>query len=290
RSDLRYEVQDLASTARHLALDGGTAPNLHVFQEELWSWIDREPHFGKNLVYAMGVEHLGLLRSKDYEALERLIHQSPQSLSPRCFRRSKQAIRIFTETRGEPLTEADRDRLMGEVYGNVRGAGDFDALEDVHYRIGILDRIGRSDVVGSLRSHVEAVLLETWAPDDRGWQACFLPCATSKVLDWYWPFPLDYLHGWPRSTDHALSLMARFGVPEGIDLRLLHSHLDAQSRFYGLSPTSGQYSCAAAMRSRLESLPEWEQFAKFQIVFNLLDFRLFIAGLLLSTFCIFITL
>ncbi|MCP5085159.1 MAG: hypothetical protein GY948_26045, partial [Alphaproteobacteria bacterium] len=46
RSDLRYEVQDLASTARHLALDGGTAPNLHVFQEELWSWIDREPHFG----------------------------------------------------------------------------------------------------------------------------------------------------------------------------------------------------------------------------------------------------
>ncbi len=290
RSDFKYEVQDLASTARHLALDGGTAPILHVFQEELWSWIDREPHFGKNLVFAMGVEHLGLLRPKDYEALERSIHQSPQSPLPRYFRRSKQAIRIFTEIRGEPLTEADRDRLMGEVYGNVRGAGDVGALEDVYYRIRILDRIGRSDAVGSLRSHVEAVLLETWAPDDRGWQACFLPGATSKVLDWYWPYPLDYLHGWPRSTDHALSLMARFGVPEGIDLRLLHSYLDAQSRFHGLSPVFGQYSRAAAMRSRLESLPEWSQYAGLHSAFNVLDFRLFIAGLLLSTFCVFVTL
>lgn len=287
-SDFRYEVQKLASTARHLALDGGVAPSLDVLQEELWSWIDREPLFGMNPVFVLGVEDLGLLRPKDYEALERSIRQYP---SPSSFDAGRQAIKIFTEIRGATLTDEDRDRLMDEVLDGSKGPGEPGALSDIYFRTRILDRIGRSEAIGDLSSQAEAVLLETWAPDVRLGSACFLFGATSKPDAWYGGQPFKNLTAtWLQSTDHALRLMVRFGVPDGVDLRLLHSYLDFQSRIKGYTSTSGQYSHAAAMRSRLESLPEWEQVAKFQIVFKLLDFRLFIAGLLLSTFCIFVTL
>ncbi len=293
---MQWEQIHLPGLAVNLLADGGELPELDTYKEALWTWIDAErakgPGEGVNPLSLVEPGLLGLLRDEDYEALSDDYKQENLLVKSTALGDIRHSVtQIEIRARSKPLTPQETEWLVQRILKGVEPVGAFDCLEDLYLRWQVLVRLGRPEAALELASNIELSLMATWAPRLDGKQACFALGASSLEPNELLEEPLRHLtFVWLPSTDMAMRLMMEFGVPEGVDLRLVHRYLAEEGMSHGFRRVRGSHARAAAMRSRLESSIGLEGIPEPSLLQLLLSYRVFLAGLALSCFCVFVTL
>ena len=170
---------------------------------------------------------MGLLDPADLAALaarEGLERRDLTSLNPTYYYRYEIAAHLASES----YSEAELEEATQEVLSKWPEAGDHSALDDVAYVLRGLEALGREDLIDELAG------------------------PTLALLEWYWVAPRSFGSPFHRAggfssdpekypsfdddTLRGLQLMARFGVPEGVDLRWVQDYLRRQARAFPLYP------------------------------------------------------
>ncbi|MDF1839260.1 MAG: hypothetical protein P1V35_15435 [Planctomycetota bacterium] len=292
-----FNAGSLGGPAWYLGTDGGQAPNLRELEKSLHEWIDLNPpsedgKAGVNYLSLLDVAYLGLLRDddlrlfrKDYS--QRMLLESDKPLrSPR-----HDVMQILLRQLEDPLTESEADWVSGRV---LRGAKEFpryNGAEDLYFRMMILESLGKYDEVEELRDKAHAQLTGTWTVQLDGTRGCFVAGLETLEPSELVPEPRRRLYsGWMPSSDYSFRLMIRFGVPEGVDLALFDKYLAEIAMKYRTSDMYANHAKAAAMRSLLHSIHEWEEVPPPTTLEKWSRYRLVLAVLVLSLFCVFVTM
>ncbi len=295
-ANLRSYANDIAGAAWYLGTDGGEAPDLEGVEKDVHAWIDmaKTTEKGPDLNYLglLGVEDLGLLREKDYAAFRDNYRQSKLLTDKRSILDPKHTmLQIVQRELEQPLTNSEKDIIVSRVLGWVKKESTYNGAEDLYYRSRILEKIGRHGDVAKLEKAVQIQLRDTWVTDLAGKHACFAPGLKSLEPSKLVPEPRKGLYsGWIPASDYSLRLMVRFGVPDHVDLTLFDAYLADCAKKHKRIDLRGGQARAAAMRAFVRSTHEWQLVPDPHILAVVFRYRLFLAGLILSLFCVFVTL
>ena len=279
------ELTRLLSIIPHLSSDGGPLPNPEAFEK---AFLERDSTFPQDY-YARTLAHHAphlltesdLSVAKDYDPSISFGREIEGRYNPmRAF------LGMLALERERPLTGPEAALQAERALQNLPNPASNLVLKDLHMRWSILDHLGDPSSIQELAPAVERSLLATWTGSHNKEQAGFSATDSSDAAG-------NRLErstvGYMDDTDFAISLMAEFGVPKGIELDKLHAYLVRFSSRRG-STLHIWTAHATALRSRLESLPTWKElhppsaFDRFNQPGKLLT------ALALALFGIFITL
>ncbi|MEC8510977.1 MAG: hypothetical protein VX015_02445 [Planctomycetota bacterium] len=170
---------------------------------------------------------MGLLGPADLAALaarEGLERGDLTSLNPTYYYRYEIAAHLAAES----YSEAELEAAAQEVLSKWPVAGDHGALDDVAYVLRGLEALGRDDLIDELARPALALLEWYWVAPRSFGSPFHRAGGFSSDPEKYPSFDDDTLRG--------LQLMARFGVPEGVDLRWVQDYLRRQARAFPLYP------------------------------------------------------
>lgn len=119
------------------------------------------------------------------------------------------------------LTAEERARLADRIDAGWPADDAFDPLSDALLRVRLFEHLGMRERVEARRADVHALLRSHWWPGS----------ATSpfQVRGGFTPDPRKIPTSMPGTTQDAVALMTRFGVPEGIDVRAVRDCLRVES-------------------------------------------------------------
>ncbi|MCA9000579.1 MAG: hypothetical protein KDB61_01555 [Planctomycetes bacterium] len=286
-------LNQTCSVVLHLQAIGGSQPDLSGFQHGFRTWLDGEwqTEGDVNPLYLTEAEGLGLLNDGDYLRLrdeyrmERLVKDSRPLRSP-----EHDVLQVVIRDRERGLSGGERNHIANRVVAGVQPVGNHGCLEDLYWRWQILERIGKPEHVDRLAAAVRENLLATWAVQTNGELACFAPGSASLLPSERIARPLKHLtFVWLDSTDFAVRLMARFGVPEQVDLVQLSAYLEKMGQHYGFKDPSAYEAQAGALHERVTGFPGWRSVAPDPIWTTLLNLRMLLYGSALILFCVFVT-
>ncbi len=311
----RSDWDDIAGIVRHLRLDPGPDPELGeakiTFAAE-FERLDLENGWDPvNQFFVHELESLGFLSPAHYESylgsgqdlFERTMLE--RAATKQLVYHHAFGVSVALATKG--ITDGDARVLADGFVETVLEDPSMLSFDDLEVACVVVDRLGHGEMIERLRSTVHRRLLEFWSgkPGDR--HACFVEyVAKLKRIDRDKSL-LEELSpiSERRATEHAIALMARFGVPEGIDLLALHAFLLEGARYRVSAGASGRHLLYAAARSHLESWPAYEaaRTAEEQrllqieeekgligrVFEGLSSYSLFLGALLFSLLCIIVT-
>lgn len=296
-NSMGFQARNLASIAWYLGTDGGRTPDLQVLNDGIHDWIDRNPpskdgKAGVNYLSLIDATYLGLLRDEDFrlfrsEYKQRVMFEKDGPMrSP-----EHEYMQIKLRQLENPLSESECDLIAGRVLRGAQEYPQYAGASDLVVRMMILEDLGRFEDVEQLREKAHAQLLATWAVQLDGSSGCFVTGAENLEPSERVPEPLKRLYsGWLSSCDYSFRLMIRFGVPEGVDLHLFDTYLAGVSNRHRIGELRDDHAQAAAMRSLLHSIHEWEPLPPPTRIQELKRYRLFCSVLLLVLFCVFVTM
>ncbi|MEL6428576.1 MAG: hypothetical protein AAFR54_05310 [Planctomycetota bacterium] len=133
-------------------------------------------------------------------------------------------FRLLTLLEAETLTGTQRAALVDTYASKWPEPGIHDPLTRARFVVRALDALGESERADARRTAVHDLLVEHWMPASR-----------AKVLGQAGGFtsnPVKFRTSFEDTTLAAVELMARFGVPEGIELRQVRSFLRGNARAF----------------------------------------------------------
>lgn len=287
-----FDADEIEGAVIHLRAAGVALSDLDAVAESFRAYLDAEFAAGREVspYDAAAIERLGFFRESDYEAFrddtfakftihgDMGLHFLQQA-----------AFRIAIHDRLESLTEQQRSSLAQRAVEQLDDLHAHDVLKNVVTVIQILERVGHEDRVETVRDFARDALLATWAAAPGDWAGCFAPGYASIDRDEDGvPDEPSHTFVWLPANDMAMRLLARFGVPDGIDLEALDRYLTEQSRHYGRTP-DGRHVLAAAIRSHLHATPEWQALPSPSAWQKLVDMRLLFGAGLMVLFCVVVT-
>lgn len=146
------------------------------------------------------------------------------------------------------LTPEERERVTHTVLACWPEEGAHGALERALACVRMLDALGRGDLVARQQGRTLALLRDCWISGEGARLFAKVGGFTSN--------PDKFVTSFDDQTLYGVELMARFGVPAGIDLWLLRSHLRRESHgqplFLELSPELQAVPRASLLRLREE--------------------------------------
>lgn len=174
------------------------------------------------------------------------------------------------------LVPEERAHLVARVEASWPGPEAHAPLAMALFCVRVLDRLGAGEAVEARRDDVHALLRAQWIDGTRR--------APFQQVGGFTTDARNFRTSFEEATLDAVELMARLGVPEGLDLRLVRGYLRASSRAFPLVFEMYPYLHldARAGLLRLErgiGLPERSLLAR------LLGERLLIAALLIVALC-----
>lgn len=239
------------------------------------------------------LEAVGFFRAEDYRMFEhaywvRYEVDGERPLTYAAF----DAFRLIVHGHLQGYSDDERARLAARVVAGVEEPTEYRALADLVLRTRMLEYLGYPDRCDELRDAVAAALRATWTGWPGAYEACFAPGYDSVERDGRGvPEPDRLTFVWLDSTDFGVRLLARYGVPDGIDLRALDRYLRRQSLYYGLWQGADERAAlAAAMREHLRVLPGWSAELEVGLLDRARELQLVLGGLLLSVLCVAVTL
>lgn len=173
------------------------------------------------------------------------------------------------------MTREQREALAARIEVTWPATGTHDPLTSALLIVRVLDHLGLPERVTARRGEVHALLREHWFPER----------TTNRYgsVGGFTPNPERFATSSQRSTHAAVVLMARFGAPDAIDLRLVRDYLRAESaELLFVRPSAHRIDRAALLRlERQIGVPSrpWLE--------RLLDERMFIACALLVILCLY---
>lgn len=255
------DSSELARVLRALARDGGRVPDVSIAKEALIASILRwhATGAGEELLIDR-LESYGYFRGRDYEEIG--ILELAWALEERRGRPSEffmyTAIKAL---RSRELSPDARLLLADELAGAQLVPGFSSASSFIVSRLRVLEQLGHPEKGESYRRAARAWLVSQ-VPD--------------QLTD----------------TSDAVHLMARFGVPDGIDLVEIHDTLEVQARIslFGTPKVDGVL--AYVTLASIERLPEWEAIAESRsgLLYLLWSHRVALTALLIATASVLITL
>jgi len=174
-------------------------------------------------------------------------------------------------------TPEQRANAVHNVESNWPEAGSLNAVQRAWMVVRMLDALGETARVDALRPRVHELLRRHWIPPGGaslyGKEGGF----TSE--------PTQFRTSFADSTFDAVELMVRLGVPEGIELTVLHKHLVQGSRADATFRDRADYlkaheRAAPVLLQGCIGIPERTQLERF------LDARLLMATLLIVALCL----
>jgi len=187
-------------------------------------------------------------------------------------RDSELLVHVLLRTR--ELTPSEHEHLLSRVEESWPSPGDFDALEEAARCTRLFDLLGQHDRAVPKREAVRELLMHHWVPHARRFHGAG-----------GFGRGVDASHSSEDATWSAVELMARYGAPEHIDLRLVRGYLRAECRPASLLldpplELGGLARCALLRLVREIGIPprSWIE--------HLVAERLFIATLLLVALCL----
>jgi len=144
------------------------------------------------------------------------------------------------------ITHEQRETLASRIEAAWPELGSHDPLANVLLIVRLLDHLGLADRVDARRAEVHALLAQHWTGN--------LPTDLFQRAGGFTANPAKWKTSHNGSTHAAVVLMARFGVPEGIDLRLLRAFLRVESAapWLGIPENAYLKGVARATLLRLE--------------------------------------
>lgn len=290
------QVDELAMLVANLEAAGVEVPDLASLRAGARARLDSELAIGTfNGFYVPAMSALGLLADADYARLRdeprfaRLIAPTANFVN---FHAALGPVAV--ETHFQPLSADARERLVERVLAQLDPNGKYANNEELRTIVWLFERVGADERSSELQPVVETVLRATWSPTLDGRQAAFAPYRGSIERD-------DDGHSteprltfvWGHSTATAVWLMARFGVPDFVDLGALDAYLHEQSFYWkslGVSPYVGE---AVATRALLHELPGWHANARERAPTwfdQLIGVRVLAGALLLVGFAVLLTI
>lgn len=158
------------------------------------------------------------------------------------------------------LTREQRETIADEILKEWPRIGEHGALVDARGCVRALEVLGREDLINELRDDASALLEAHWI-SGKGFRLF-------SNVGGFTPNPEKFRTSFEDDTLAGVELMARFGVPESIDLQAVHGYLRSESRGYPLfvewMPYLNALPRAALLRLREEiGFPErtWSEVA-----------------------------
>ncbi|RKY20556.1 MAG: hypothetical protein DRQ55_07375 [Planctomycetota bacterium] len=242
----------------HLRAAGVTAPELGPFQACVRAEIDSASARGEfNTLFALPVLRMGLERGSDLEAWRNPYRES-RLMDAGAVRHigsafDEIALRVLDARR--PLSAAERNRIAKRVVSSIEAPSGFRPIESCLRTQQVLDLLGRGSLGQPLGERAQAAMRVSWTLDSRGSQGAFVSDVVRQLRKD--GTTSGCFMGGPSSSSMAILAMARWGVPDGIDLSCLERFLTAQCRTKaGLGVTTDRALAATAL-AHLRSLPEF---------------------------------
>jgi len=281
-------VESLAETVACLEMAGEPAFDLTRVREVLRAQLELDvAGKGFKSLYTGAMIRLGAFDAADFERVadENAVERSLTWQSDRIDARSSMASLLAHQAK-TPFTAEERKTIVAGVLAWVDPLDEYANIRDVLDAIHLFEGLGEPEAAEQLAQDARTILQRTWTLDEDGRQGAFSAYPTdlkdeNEVSHLYFGMCLD--------TAMAIDLMARFGVPEGIDLEALDRFLRAESAHY--IGTGKMYAAnAAAGRALLHTLPSWtgedHSMSAFEILMQL---RVLLAAVLLSGFAVLLT-
>lgn len=312
-----WQVKTIAATYEHLSAAGTGAPDLRAFRERLSGHLqelrDLNPERDNNYRGVAESAVLGWLTPEDIALFqderrqERLtaykhpllslgdvymaVRNRMQEGSLSATERGRIAERIVAGVQENPNPLSGWPGAERAVSIRVPGAREDGNPVSVWWAVQILEALELPTRVEQLREVAQVVLRDTWTGTAGSSAGCFAPYASAVERTSYGaPLPDQAPLRWLGSSDRALRLMARFGVPSEVDLDAFAAFLD-EARVHPRFAHRMQGSVlAAAMREHVAQLggtsPQQDQPTLWT---QLAELRAVLAVLLLVVFCIVLT-
>ena len=292
-ADINLEAEELTGALVHLESDGGSAPDRDFLARGLGAELVRHAQAGdtsSSLSLLELAAPLGIFDVEDARTIlspyagddDELKDQRP------VIRPSSLVLPVVTRTLLGELTEHDRDRIAARLVPLDSKMRDRETPDDLTTRVFLLDLLGRGERAGELAGEVERVLVSCWSGGPGLEQGAF--SRFSSVIDRDEKGRSTETRPtsvWLDSTDHAVRLLDRFGVPAQVDLSQLSAYLRAQCTESRHSLDS-RHVLAGALASHVAAMdPGYSTPGLWQV---LLAQRLFLSVALLVALCVIITL
>lgn len=202
---------------------GGEVPRLERTAGELRSALEREIALHPTMLTT--ALRLGLLtseaagkvaeREREAHALDELLAGDGPLVGP-----SYEEYRMHLLLATRPLSAAQHAHLVARVEATWPSAGTWAALDRARHCMRLLELLGEDERLAARRAEVHALLRHHWVGD----RASFFDKPGGFTSD-----PVKFPTSFADATADAVALMARHGVPSGIDLRLVRGYLRAES-------------------------------------------------------------
>ncbi len=266
--------------AAHLLRDGGPPPRLERVAAGLHARLDRGESVDPfTLRWAARAD---LLRPADFETLA----------DPASFARSaegtgwipfleQRALTILSHARLHGLEEGERERIVERLLASIEPEPVHDGVRKALVAVETLEALGEGQAVAERTAAIHAQLLASWGGGSRpraatGFSSMIEGGHSSSAAFFY-----------TDTTFEALELVARVGLPEGIDARRVRRFLEDASRDPHLFFLRRDYRMVAAAGLRrlagldLASAPDAAEW--------LVRLRIFLPPALLALFCVLAT-
>ncbi len=275
--------------------DGQTPPQLDAAQARFHAYLDGlyASDTELNSLYATELELVGFLRDEDRQRFrsdywERHgVAAETSIVSPR-----HALLNVSTHSRFEPYDDATRARVARRVLDGLRHEDIGHDPEKLLARAALLDLVGDADDHAALQTFAHRKLRELWSGYEGADRAAFFSSPDLIERDAAGtPIEQRLSFIWLSTTSQAVQLMARYGVPEGVDLHALDAYLTDMSLYYSYRRFDSNAALAAAAHSRLHALAEWTPRPEpnHPLLWWIYRQRLLIGGILLALFCVVVT-
>ncbi|QDV05634.1 hypothetical protein Poly30_11330 [Planctomycetes bacterium Poly30] len=296
----RYEldVHDLARWKEAAAISTALAdvderpvhPSFRVPLEREVAHAVREPD-GVHPVVWMSADAMGLIGPNEWAQLA--LHQSerleslkdhiqrtiegeePQGISRTIYQQFDVLMLLATEE----LDGSAREALARMVLANWPNSGEHGALQQAVACLRLLERLDRLDLIEGRRQAARQLVADHWIANAR-------PFRFARVGG-FSPDPAKFRTSFDDSTLAGVLLMARFGVPDSVDLYLLRGYLRYSTRAFGRigrrEPLAYLHGLGRAALMRLDrqiGLPPRTWFER------LMDLRMILVVLLVVGLCL----
>ncbi|MCA8973438.1 MAG: hypothetical protein KDC98_01890 [Planctomycetes bacterium] len=291
-------LRDVARMIRHLRAAGEPLPDLTALGAAVHAYRDERLATMQYDHDALAVIELGLSRDSDWE---RWRNESSERRERRIMTGEVSGVAdyraihslahrgLLTPELGHVIASgmlAESARLLAEL------GVDHDDFDDLVEQVTLCEAIGETDAVATMRDRAFVLLERRWLTSGDGRAGAFTSHrlsedeAPGRRAERLW-------FGWIDSTSDAIELLARFGVPDRVDLLALARYLRGQQLRYRADDLDSYGGLAACALRRLESLPVYRaqvEAASHRLLLEcVLDWRVFAAAALLGLFAVGVT-
>ncbi len=283
--------EELGLVTEALAAVGERVPSMPAVERELESVLARSIE-DKLHVWREGVDahpavwtaalHAGLMthdrwcalasRADEKRGLDGLLKLSGPLRTP-VYNEYQVAMLVATRE----ISPEQRETLASHIEAAWPERGSHDPLANALLIVRLLDHLGFVERANARRADVHALLVEHWTGT--------MPLAVFLRMGGFTPNPERFKTSLAGPTHAAAVLMARFGVPEGIDLRLVRAYLRVESAapWLGIPESAYLKGVSRAALLRLERDIGIPPRSKFEAV---VGERVLIACALLVLLCV----